>query len=163
MFFFPPRGHRRKWELNLILRVLMFINWCVRFTCPSNYALLWKGLLWKFSLKTEIQKLGELSRNYEIKLLRVSSKLFISCVNSGQICKVGFMCHVPAILFFPTSVVEPMSSHGALSLSSACSVSTIRRLHFNENLGQCITAFRKGLFWKFYLEWQIARFLIAVS
>lgn len=34
---------------------------------PSNYALLWKGLLGKFSLMIEIQGLGGLSRNCEIK------------------------------------------------------------------------------------------------
>lgn len=34
---------------------------------PSNYALLWKGLLGKLSLMIEIQGLGGLSRNYEIK------------------------------------------------------------------------------------------------
>lgn len=161
--FFPLEGHRRKWELNLISWVLMFINWCLRFMCPSNCALLWKELLWKFSLKTEIQELVELSRNHEIKMLRVSSKVFISCVNSRKICKVELMSHVPAILFFLTSVVEVISSHRALSLSSACSDSAIRHLDFGENLGQCVTVFRKDLVWRLYLELQISKFLIAMS
>lgn len=130
MFLFSPREHRRKWELNLILWVLMFINWCLRFACPSNYALLWSGLSWEFSLKLEIQELGKLSRNYVREVLRVSGKVFVSCVNSGQTCEVKCMCHVPAIPLPLTSVVQLMDPfQSPLPDRLCCAGSALRHSH----------------------------------
>lgn len=51
------------------------------------------------------------------------------------------------------SDIKPQSA----SLSSACSDSAIRHLDFGENLGQCVTVFRKDLVWRLYLELQISK------
>lgn len=117
---FSPRGHWRKWELNLILWVLMFINWCLRLMWPSNYALLWKGLLWKFSLKIEIRGWGRLSRNYEIKRFESFQQGICLMIKLRANSEARLRCHVPATLLLPPSVVELMSRHGALLPASAC-------------------------------------------
>lgn len=152
--FLPLRGHRRKWELNLILWVVMFINWCLRFMCPSNYALLWKGILWKFGLKIQIQDLRGLNRTMKQKFSEFPAR-YLSHVNSSQFMKwhLCAMSH-PSFSFYLS--VKTDVKPWALPFSSAW-WSVLFRLCYQKTftlqgkLRSCITAPRKDLFSKLYL------------
>lgn len=93
----------------------MFMNWCLRFMYPSNYALLYpESLVWRYehrSWETWAETMEQKYREFPAR--------YLSRVQSVQTCEVEFMCYTPVIPFLPTPVVELTSSHGALSLSSA--------------------------------------------
>lgn len=98
----------------------MLINWCLRFMCPSNYALLWKGLPWTFCLKIEIQELGVLSRNYEISVESFHQGIYLMCkLRSNLWSGIYVSCPSHPFTSYLSGEIDVKAWNGALSLSSA--------------------------------------------